>query len=320
MKKFIVLSLCGLFCLTGCGEVKQIPKLEDGKEVVAELEGKQITADDLYKALKDEGGTTILVNLIDEYITSKEFNDEDAAKAYAETQYKYYKAQYEANNQDVDQAILQYYESVKTFKEMLMKDYKSTKVAEKYLKENLTEDEINKYYKDEIFGKMTVRHILIIPDTTSDMKDEEKSKAKTDALNKAKDLIKKLNEGANFEELAKEHSEDGTASNGGLFENFEKSNTDAAFWQASYKLKDGEYTKSPVESAYGYHIILKVSSEEKPSLEDSKEKIEDALVAKEMNGSDMVSKTWIKVRDKYKLNIFDTALNDIYKDTTTKLK
>ena len=51
-KKLVVLGLCGLLMVTGCGQ-KQIPKLEDGKEVVAEVEGKQITADDLYSALKE---------------------------------------------------------------------------------------------------------------------------------------------------------------------------------------------------------------------------------------------------------------------------
>lgn len=317
MKKIVVLCLCGLLCLTGCG--KEVPKLEDGKEVVAELDGKQITANDLYEALKDEGGTNILVNLIDEFITSKEFDDESAAKSYAEQQYKYLKGQYEASNRNLDEELLDYFESVKAYKEMIAKDYKSTKVAEKYLKENLTEDEISKYYKDEIFGKMSVRHILIIPDVTSDMSDEDKAKAKTDALNKAKEMITKLNNGESFEELAKANSEDGSASNGGLLDIL-KEKTDAAFWQASYKLKDGEYTKTPIESAYGYHVILKVSAEEKPSFEDSKEKIENDLVAKKMEEENMVSKTWVKIREKYKLNIFDTALNDIYKDTTTNLK
>ena len=39
------------------------------------------------------------------------------------------------------------------------------------------------------------------------------------------------------------------------------------------ELKDGEYTSKPVKSQYGYHIIYRVSAEDKPSLEDSKEEI-----------------------------------------------
>ena len=116
-KKIVVLCLCSLLILTGCG--KEVPKLADGKEVVADLEGKQITADDLYSKLKEQNGTSVLVNLIDEYIISKEFTDEDAAKSYAENQYKYLKASYEASNYDLDAEILSYYESVAAFKEMI---------------------------------------------------------------------------------------------------------------------------------------------------------------------------------------------------------
>lgn len=319
MKKIIVLCLCGLLVLTGCGKVE--PKLVDGKQIVAEIDGKQITAEDLYSALKEDGGTNKIVNLIDEFITAKEFTDNDAAKAYAEQQYKSLKAQYEAQSQDLDTSIKQYYGTVAAFKEVLINDYKTQKVAEKYLKENLTDDEINKYYTDEIFGTMTVRHILIIPDTTDSMTDAEKAAAKTTALNKAKDLITQLNNGANFETLAKGNSEDtGTAKNGGLFENFDKSTTDAAFWQASYNLKDGEYTKTPIESAYGYHIILKVSSKAKPTLDESKDKIKDALVDEKIAEDNAVNLTWAKIRDKYKLNITDTTIKSEYDSKINSLK
>lgn len=318
-KKLIVLCLCSLLIVTGCG--KKVPKLEDGKEVVAEVEGKQITADDLYSALKEQGGTSTLVNLIDEYIISKEFSDEDAAKSYAEQQYKYLKASYEANKADLDAEILKYYESVAAFKEMIMKDYKTTKVAEKYVKENLTDEEINKYYDEEIFGTMTVKHILIIPKYEKDASEEEIKKAKETALEKAKNLITELKNGADFETLAKENSEDGTASKGGLFEDFSKESTDPAFWQASYKLENGKYTETPVESAYGYHIIYKVSANEKPSLEDSKEKVMESLVSNKINeNSNSVAIYWSKIREKYKLNIYETSIDNSYKETINKLK
>ena len=319
-KKLVVLGLCGLLMVTGCGQ-KQIPKLEDGKEVVAEVEGKQITADDLYSALKEESGTNVLINLIDEFIISKEFTDEDAANSYADRQYKYLKAQYEAKGTDFDKYVLQYYDSIKDFKNMIAKDYKATKVAENYVKSILTEDEIKKYYEDEIFGTMTVRHILIIPSYEKDASEDDIKKAKEEALEKAKNLINELNNGADFETLAKENSQDGTASNGGLFENFSKENTDSAFWAASYKLEDGKYTTEPVESQYGYHIIYKVSGNEKPSLEDSRDKITAALANQKLNESSNSVQIYLaKVREKYKLHIYETTINDLYNKTIDKLK
>lgn len=320
-KKLVVLGLCGLFFITGCGQ-KQIPKLEDGKEVVAEVDGKQITAEELYAALKEENGTNVLINLIDEYIMEQEFTDEEAANEYAERQYKYIKASYEAQGvSDFDSYVLQYYESVKVFKEMIAKDYKATKIAENYIIDNLTEDEINKYYEDEIFGTMTVKHILIIPSYDSGASEDEIATAKEEALNKAKSLITELDNGADFETLAKENSQDGTASNGGLFEDFSKENTDSAFWEASYKLEDGKYTSTPVESAYGYHIIYKVSGNEKPTLEESMDKINEALADEKINESSNSIQIYLaKVREKYNLNIYETSINDLYNETITNLK
>lgn len=318
-KKLVVLCLLSLLMITGCG--KEVPKLENGQEVVAEIEGHQVTADDLYGELKEQYGTSILINLIDEYIISKEFTDEDAAKSHAEKQYKYLKASYEAQGADLDKEILNYYSSVAAFKELIAKDYKSTKVVENYVKGILTEDEINKYYEDEIFGTMSVRHIIIIPEYKDGASEDEIKKAKDEALTKTKDLIKQLKEGADFATLAKEHSQDGTAQNGGLFENFEKETTDAAFWKAAYELKNDTYTETPVESSFGYHIIYKISSNEKPSLEDSKEKVMEALVSKKLaESNNSVAIYWTKIREKYNLNIYETNIDSLYKKTVSDLK
>ena len=318
-KKLIVLGLSSLLLLTGCG--KEVPKLENGQEVVAEIEGHQVTANDLYSSLKKDYGTSMLINLIDEYIISKEFTDNDAAKKHAETQYKYLKASYEANGQNVDNEILSYYSSIDAFKELIARDYKSSKVVEKYIKENLKDEEIQKYYEDEIFGTMTVRHIIIIPEYKDGAKEDEIKKAKEEALNKTKDLIKQLKEGADFAALAKEHSQDGTASNGGLYENFDKDNTDAAFWKAAYELKNDTYTETPVESSFGYHIIYKVSSNEKPSLEDSKDKVYEGLIQKKLaEKADSLAIYWSKIREKYNLNIYETNIDSQYKKTISDLK
>ena len=63
--------------------------------------------------------------------------------------------------------------------------------------------------------------------------DDEEVKEK-EAKKKAEDLIKQLEEGANFEELAKEHSDDtGTKDDGGLIDYFNKdSNMDESFLKA----------------------------------------------------------------------------------------
>ena len=106
-----------------------------------------------------------------------------------------------------------------------------------------------------------------------------------------------------------------------IYENFLKETTDSAFWKASYDLKDGEFTKTPVESAFGYHIILKISSKEKPSLEDSKDKVTEELVSQKISSdSKLIAKTWANIREKYNLNIVETTMKNDYETTINSLK
>lgn len=75
-------------------------------------------------------------------------------------------------------------------------------------------------------------------------------------LEKARDLIKQLEAGADFAELAKSHSTDtGSAPSGGDLGEFGKGVMVKPFEEAIRAMKEGEISKEPVESRFGYHII-----------------------------------------------------------------
>lgn len=315
-KNLLILVMCLCTLLTGCGKSA---KLKNGEEVVAQLEGKKITANDLYNELKSQGGETVLVQMIDAYIISQEIEDDSEAKEYAENYLSQLKSYYENQGQDFDSVITSYgFANEDALLNSLISDYQKQEVAEKYIAKDLTEDEINAYYEKEIFGEQTVRHILIKPETTDEMTDDKVTEAEAEALKEAKNIIKKLKNGEDFEELAKKYSDDpGTKEDGGLFADFTKEGVDSDFWEASYKLKDGKYTEEPIKSAYGYHVILKVSSNEKPKLDDVIDDIKDTLVQEKVaNDSNIVTETWVKIRESYKLEISDSDLNKAYKKST----
>lgn len=313
MKKKLLLGLlCTSLIMTGCGKVAE---LKNGEQVVAKMKGKNITADALYTKLKKKTGSTMLVNLIDEYIANKEMKTTDEIKKSAQSTYDQYKKQYESYGQDFEQVIKSSgYESSEEFLNELILSKKREEVAKKFIKKALTDDEINEYYENNIYGDLTARHILISPDVKDDMTAEEKEKAEKKALKKAQKLIEELNNGADFETLAKENSDDeGSKEKGGLIENFNKDDVVESFFNATINLQDGEYTKEPVESDYGYHIILRVSQKKKPSLKKSKSKIEDALVKQKMDAdANLTEKTWVDIRKQYKLDIQDDELKDGY--------
>jgi len=72
----------------------------------------------------------------------------------------------------------------------------------------------------------------------------------------AKALLKQLNGGAKFDELAKKHSTDkGSGANGGDLDFAKAESYVPEFGQAMVALKKGETTAAPVKSQFGWHII-----------------------------------------------------------------
>src|SRR5690606_30614991 len=81
-----------------------------------------------------------------------------------------------------------------------------------------------------------------------------------------------LNEGADFAELAKANSTDGTAQNGGELGYFAKTDVVPEFGEAAFSTEVGTYTKKPVKTEFGYHIITVEEKRKRPpaSFEDVK--------------------------------------------------
>ncbi|MBA4205632.1 MULTISPECIES: peptidylprolyl isomerase [Pannonibacter] len=131
----------------------------------------------------------------------------------------------------------------------------------------ITEDDLKAAYDKEFKDfqgeeEVRARHILV-----SSKEDAEK-------------LIKELDGGADFAELAKANSSDGSAANGGDLDYFTKGRMVPEFEAAAFALQPGEYTKEPVESQFGWHII---KSEDKriqsaPSLEEVSDGLRQMLM------------------------------------------
>ncbi|MGH1399060.1 MAG: peptidylprolyl isomerase [Alphaproteobacteria bacterium] len=95
----------------------------------------------------------------------------------------------------------------------------------------------------------------------------------------AKDLIKQIKDGGDFAELAKEHSTDGTAENGGDLGYFAKNEVVPEFAEATFALEAGAVTDKPVKSQFGYHVIKLEEKRQRPvpTLEQSKAFLEGQL-------------------------------------------
>lgn len=311
-KKIASVFLIGTLVLTaGCAKV---PKLSNGQEKFASIDGYEISVDDLYKELKSKGGLSIMLDMIDRNIINKEIKDQTGAETYAEGQISTYQEYY---GDDFEKTLKQYgYESIDSFKESIKIDYLKQKVALNYLKTTVKDKEISDYYEKNIYGDLTVRYILIKPaELDSSASDADKLKAEEEAKKKAQDIIDRINKGEKFEDLAKELSEDKvSAANGGLMSGFNTDQVDEAFFKAANGLENGKMTKEPVKDSKGYNVILKVSSAEKPKLETVKDSITETLAEEKLNASSSAfNDAWYQIRKKYNLDIVDTDVKTLYK-------
>jgi len=192
--------------------------------------------------------------------------------------------------------------------------FRRNKAVEDYTKESITDKEIKEYYEKEVFGDIKASHILIESEVTDDMTTAEKTAAEEEALKKAKEVISKLKNGEKFEDLAKEYSSDeSNKDKGGDLGYFSYGTMEDAFEKATLELKNGEYSKEPVKTSYGYHIILRVDQKEKTELDSIKSDIIDTLVDRKLSEDSTLQITALKeLRDEYKMNIQDKELKTQY--------
>ncbi len=104
----------------------------------------------------------------------------------------------------------------------------------------VTDEELKKIYDEQVpkGNEYKARHILV---------EEEDA---------AKKLIAELDKGADFSELAKEHSTGPSGKSGGELGWFSPKQMVAPFSEAAASLEKGAYTKEPVKTQFGWHIII----------------------------------------------------------------
>ena len=323
MKKIFKVTVGAMaICLlvTGCGNNAE---LEDNHTIVKTDEGT-IKADALYEKLRDKYGISMLVDLIDHQLFDEKYKTDNEEEETIDSQVEQMKSQYNNDQEAFEAAITQYLgvEDEDELRDMLSLEYKRNLAIEDYVKKSITDDEIQKYYDDEVIGDMKVRHILIKPDTNDDMSTEEKTEAEEKAKKEAEDLIKQLDDGADFAELAKKNSDDtGSASDGGLIDYFNKDdNMDEAFLNASIDLEEGKYTEEPVKSSFGYHIILKVDQKSKPKLKNVKDDIIETLADEKLNeDATLRYNALIEIRKESGIEFKDDSLKKDYDELMDQL-
>ena len=313
--KKIILGIFSLLLLslfaTGC---KQEIAIKDGSKAAVQLDDIKITATEYYEEIK-ETNVAILVDMIDKALFEKDYPTTEEETTEVKKQIDQLKATY-SDEETFKQLLNQYFgvETEEELEEILRLEYKRNQAVEDYIAKNLSENEIEKYYKNEIYGEVKASHILIIPSVSDDADEDEIAEAEAEALKTAKKVIEKLNDGEDFAKLAKKYSQDeATATNGGDLGYFELDTMVTEFADALKELKVDEYSKEPVKTQYGYHIVLKTGEKEKPELKDVKESIKEKLTLQKLDEDvTLYYQTLIDIRKEKNIQWNDTVIEKKY--------
>jgi len=163
-------------------------------------------------------------------------------------------------------------------------------------------------------GEVEVAHILISKQKKAD---DSISQNPEQRIN---DIYTKLQQGENFESLAKQFSEDkNSASKGGKLSPFSSGQLNSkTFEETAFNLENqGDYSK-PVETDLGWHIIKLINKKPVESFENMKGQLE--LKVKRDSRSNLINEAFVnKIRGHYKvtdnyeaLQYFNTIVTDSF--------
>lgn len=293
----------------------RIATLKDGTQPVATIDGMTLTADELYEDMKDIYSVSSLLDKLDTKILTDKYPDtdemDDEVTSQAENYYKAYEQYYKMSKEDFLKQ--NGFNTEKKFLEYLKLNNRRTKYVKEHTQSEVTDKEINKYYEDEVYGDINTKHILVKVDSSAS--DDDKKEAE----NLAKEIISKLDEGKTFDEVKEEYKDKIT------YEELGYKSYNAALEEA-YKnemknLKDGEYSKEPVKTSYGYHIVYRIDQKEKPALEDIKDQIKEEIADEKIsNDKNLYYVVLDKMRENANLKFEDTVLKEKYDNYMSQYK
>ena len=286
-----------------------VARLKYGEEVVVTVAGKSIKASDIYEKVKKQNGLNLIMSDVDNIILDEMYQLTDKEKEEAKEQANYYLQMYAAQGYTQEAFFEAYgFANYDEFLKDIELQTKSSKYLYDYLEKNLEKGAVQKYYdehKSEI-ETYDSEHVLVrITDTVTDEQ----------ALALINEILAKVNAGKTFEDIEKEYGDKIVHEELGF--QGKDSNLEQAYIDGLVALEDNSYSKEPVKTSYGYHIIHR---RETAKFEDLRETIIEKLSEDTLKNDKNISyKAFVELREEKNLEIFDKDLKKDYEDYLDKL-
>jgi len=250
-------------------------------EAVATVNGVKITKDELFDEMAAYGGSSVLDDLIRQEVIRQAVEEAGKTASDEEVQARMEKFAEPYGSMDAFLAEIAYY----GYSEEMLREQVATQIKiEKIIGADVavTDEEIAAYFeenKDSFDQPETVRASHILVETREE----------------AESLLKQLEAGADFAELAAEHTLDEmTKESGGDVGDFARGEVEEGFEETAFGLEIGE--TAIAETSYGFHVVRVTdkSAAQEATLDSAREEIVDYLTQSKL--ADLVD-GWIADRE-----------------------
>ena len=293
MKRYFIPLLSCLLVISFLRGALSAEKKHQNEEVLATVNGKEITQADLANRLETFRNTdaetlnTIKQEILDQLITDillEEFIDRQGlvvAPEEIEREVNQVRSNITSNQKDSGQSLEKVLASIGSNMSEFKRSIKHSLALEKYFYNKLDDKTLEKYFdgNKSLFNGESVKvcHILI---DTRNMKTQEEL---SHALEQIKSIRKEIDIGAAFDEMANKYSNCPSAQNGGDLGFIQrKGNLARSFSDTAFSLRIGQVSE-PVQTEYGYHLIKVTEKKEGAHVKfgDVKQKVRLAVLDEE---------------------------------------
>lgn len=260
----MIWSLIAVLIVSMTGVVLAEEQVNGDKDFVAKVNGEPITAMKFYAQLEEQAGHQVLQGMIIESLIMQEVQKQKISITEADIVEQLDRLRQQFPNEQSFQYALMGLSQVELYQQLRIQAA-LWKLGTRNVK--VTDEEMQAYYEEnkDLFlepEEIRAAHILV--------RTEEE----------AKEIIASLDDGGDFAALAKEHGLDGTKDRGGDLGYFTHGDMVPEFSDAAFALEVGSYTKEPVKSQFGYHVIKLDDRKEEAQLglDEVKPKIRIAIL------------------------------------------
>ena len=221
-------------------------------DIIASINGVDITIGQLFQTLTRDRGLQVVFELLDPKILADAFEVTTVAVEEFIEELK------EEFGDDFDEAVASM--GLET-EEEIFEHFESALQQQEFQNQFAPDEErLRELYEEMEVDDVSGRHILV------------------ETYEEAADLITQLQADDDaselFAELAAEYSTCPSSENGGDLGSWNQGSMVEPFEDAIFALEIGEFTDTPVETQFGFHIIYRTDVEELPAFEDVREELE----------------------------------------------